>query len=360
MANSCIITFEGLNINRTLTQFAKENIPLYGVNRTGRTCSVEVPYRRSRQTIAILRERCYNILRIEYTGLPRAVEFAKKHFMLPLICIFAVVIMSIASGFCLRIVVDGDFGNDEVAKALSDVGVSIGTNMNRLDLKGVQDRLANELDANYVSVVRKGSVLYVNAVAKKVILPPIDMHAKRNIYASCDGVVTGILCEQGTAVVRVGDAVSKGDLLIEGVRVFNDGTSEEVYALGRVTLSVSVNGFAPFDGTREVTVETGNVFCATGVVLFGKEYVKNCPFENYNVTTEELGLYPLNLRLCRNTYHETQTRRIAATLEECREQLQNQAYDLALKACHFDVKETEYVADTSGVTAILHGEVHIE
>lgn len=360
MKNRCKIAFEGLNINRLLGYLTKQNIPVFSVRREGKQCVIEVPYRRSKQTIAILRERCYNILDIEYIGLSKGAKFVQKHFVLPIVCAITALALTISSQFCFVIRVNGDFESSCVTAALSNVGVKVGVNLHTLNLKSVQNALANELNADYVSVVRRGSVLYVDAAAKKEISPPIDLSVKRNLVATCSGTVKSLVCELGTPAVKVGDIVNEGDVLIEGCRTFNDGTSCDVYALGRVVLTVSSDGFAPFDGTKEVFVETGETFCSVGVVLFGKEYSRKCPFENYNLSAESTSLFPLNIEIRKNTYRETVKRRVAATIEECMQLLRQQAYADALSRSDFEVTTEEYVVRPDGVAIKLYGEVQVE
>ena len=360
MRSSCQITFEGLNVNRTLAQLGKLGIALYGVEREGKITTIRVPQRRAKQTVALLQERCYNIIDIKYFGIAAAAKFVKFRFVLPIICILAVAVLGLASQFCFKIVVSGDFDSDRVYEALDSAGVRVGSNMSKLNVDVLENTLANEMGAMYAVVTRSGSVLYVNVVAKKQIDPPIDMTARRDIVATRSGVVTQLLCEQGNALVKVGDTVQAGDVLIEGRRIYNDGTGVDVYALGRVTLQISATGFAQYTGYKSVTVETGNVFTNTGVVLFGKEYAKACPFESYTVSTTVTHLAPLNLEIRKNTYYETQTVEVSATFEECIEQLQAKALQAAQQNCDFTVVDTQYTQSESGGTATLYGQLLLE
>ncbi len=359
MKNSCKITFEGLNINHLLSLLSKQGIPLYEAVRQGKKCTIEVPSSRSKQTIAILQKWCYNIIGIEFFGIPKLVKLAKKHIVLPIVCLLLVLVLAFSSQICLKIEVSGDFDRQTVCEALAASGVTVGSNLHKINISVLQNRLANELGSMYAIVRRSGSVLYVNAVAKKEISPPIDMSVRRDIVATRSGVVTGVFCEQGTSVVKVGDYVNIGDVLIEGRRVFNDGTGEEVYALGQVTLRICSVGFAQFDGTKTVTVETGRQLKATGVVLFGKQYVKPCVFEMYTVSTVVTHLFPLNLEICTNIYRETALQKVPATINECLDELKQTALDEAMSHCDFVVKDTLYETKNNGVQVTLYGEIRI-
>ncbi|MCH5153346.1 MAG: sporulation protein YqfD [Clostridiales bacterium] len=360
MKNSCEITFEGLNVGRLLSLLGKSNITLYKVERDGKRCVIRVPATRAKHTIALLQERCYNIIGIKYFGITAAAKFVKKRFVLPIFCLLIVAVLVISPRFCLKIEISGDFDRQLVQEALTEVGVTIGCDMSKLNVDVLENTLANKMNAMYAVVTRSGSVLYVNVVAKKQIEPPIDMTKSRDIVATRAGVVTSVLCEQGNALVSVGDKVNVGDVLIEGKRIYNDGTYDSVYALGRVTLQITATGFAEYTGFKSETVETGNVFTSTGVVLFGKEYGRACPFEQYTLQSVSKFIYPLNLEVRKNVYREITTVKVSAPIEECLQELQALALEQAKANCDFTVIDTQYTTQSNGVTAILYGEAQIE
>ena len=360
MKNSCKITFEGLNVSRFVAHLTASGTSVLSVEREGKKWTIEVEAFRAKQTVAQLNEKCYNIINVQYVGVSAAVKFVKKRFVLPLVCLLCVLLLLLSSQFCFRIEITGDFDNEIVKTALSNAGVRIGSNLSRIDVGVLENTLANDIGAMYVVVTRSGSVLYVNVVAKKEIDPPVDMTRRRDIVATRSGIVTAVLCEQGNPLVKVGDYVNVGDVLIQGNRVFNDGTTTDVYALGRVTLQLAATGFAEYNGQRTVTVETGETFTTTGVVLFGKQYSRACPFESYTVTTIVTRLQPLNIQICKNIYRETRTVTVQASIEECMDELKEKAYAAAMTKCNFAVLYVVYTNSDSGVTSTLYGQAQIE
>ena len=360
MKNSCKITFEGLNVARFVARLTASGTSVLSVERHGKTWTVEIAATRAKQTIAQLKEKCYNITNIEYVGVASVAKFVKRRFVLPLVCLLCIAVLLISSQFCFRIEVTGDFDKETVTAALSNAGVKIGSNLARIDVGKLENTLANDVGAMYAVISRSGSVLYVNVVAGKAIDPPVDMTKRRDIVATQSGTVTAVLCEQGNPLVKVGDFVKVGDVLIEGRRVYNDGTSTDVYALGRVTLQLTATGFAEYTGVRTVTVETGETYTSTGVVLFGKEYCRLCPFENYTVTTIVTRLQPLNIEIRTNVFRETRTETVAATIEECMDELKAKALEAATQKCNFEVLDVVYTVSANGVTATLYGEAQIK
>lgn len=351
------ISFEGLNVNRTINKLSQK-YALYNVIRKGKNCKFTVKTRVAKQIVAYLEEKCYNVTEVRKIGSSGVIEYLRLHFLLPLFLIFSVVLLFASSNFCWTIEVVGDFSEEQVLHALEQCDVRVGASLYRLDTDGLENRLSTQLDAMYAVVNRKGSALFVNVVKKKQADSPVDMHARRDIFATCDGKVTYLLCEQGTAAVKVGDEVKNGDVLIFGFRTYNDGTTADVYALGRVVIQQSCSAFVAFDGVATETVETGNVFAANYVVLFGKSYGKVPPFESFRTERKQVRLFPLNLTVERVIFYETKLQTKTVTLEECAEQLKAQALFEATSKAQFTVKYVSYQVN-GGVLATVFGETEI-
>lgn len=352
------ITFEGLNIGRTLNRLAQQ-FTLHDVYRQGKICQITVDSRVVRQVVAYLNEKCYNITAIKKIGGSFAISFLKKHFLIPVFSVLAIVIIAVSSNFCWKIEISGDYTGEEVMQALNECNVRVGVNLFRFNADELENKLSNQLDAMYAVVNRSGSALYVNAVKRKQAEQPVDMHKRRDIVATASGKVKYLLCEQGTPLVKIGDTVKKGDVLIAGLRTFNDGTASNVYALGKVVLELSSSAFAKFSGVATETVETGNVFSTNAVLLFGKSYGKLPPFETFRTERTQTQIYPLNLTVEHITYYETAQITKKVTLAECLDELKRQAMENAVQKADFNVQYTMYSVTERGVTATVFGEAVI-
>lgn len=359
MKSNCIITFNGLNVKPLLNKLGAMGVKLYCVDKCGKTCKISVLPKQYKQVVALLKERCYNIEKIEYTGSFAIWRFVQKHYLI--VVLFAVLVLAIAimSNTCARIEVTGDYAENDVLLSMSDLGVYRGANIAKLNVDELENALANKLDAMYAVINRKGAVLYVNVVKRKEIAPPIDIHQRRDIVATVSGRITAMYCEQGTLQAKVGDYVKKGDLIIVGERRFNDGTCEDVYALGQVTIEISASGFAQFDGFTTKLQRTGNQFNACNVVLFGREYGKTCSYEFFEKELQSTKLYPLNLEIQSVTYYEMKQVKAPSTVEECKDELTQKALELAKQNCNFEVIKNIVNVKNNGVEVVLFGEAII-
>ena len=349
------VTFVGLNVSNLLNYLCKEGLQLQQVTKDGQSWCITVMYRDANRLLQVLKQRGYTVNRVQNFGGIAHLAFAKRHFVLIVALVAMVVGCSLLSNHCCKIVVTGDVAPQVVLQQMSQLNVQVGTNLRTVNIDHLENALAVNLDVTYAVVTRRGSVLYVDTIAKRQTDAPIDMHKRRDIVSTCDGIVESVLCEQGTPIVKVGDCVKAGDVLIQGLRRFNDDTTQDVYALGKVVVVQSVSAFAPYTGTITQLQPTGNKQTFTQVVLFGKSYGKTCNFTHYQVETKTTYLHPLNLQVQRVTYHQMAFVTVHATLENCLHQLTEQSLQLALLQCNFAVTNTQFVTTQSGVTAILQG-----
>lgn len=358
MTSGYKIVFVGLNVATALEQLCKQKITLKDVKRQAKRCEITVSLQQAPLVVDFLQKKCYNIEGTNYVGVCKILHL-KQHLALVVAFALLVPLLWASSCFCLGVEVSGDFSKDQVLLALQNCNVFVGANISNVDWNAVQNSVANQLDAMYAIVKPRGSVLYVNVVQRQISDPVVDLTKRRDIVAPCNGVVQSLLCQQGTPQVKVGDAVKQGDVLVLGVRTFNDGTTEDVFALGNVQLAVSQSAFQEFCGTQTVFVPTGNSATCVNVVLFGKTYGKQPNYTNYQQQISVVRLFPLNLQLQYVTYHQTTQITREVQLADVLPTLQNQALQEATKLATFPVQRVEYQQLPNGVVATVFGVVEV-
>lgn len=352
--NVCIV-FEGAHLNGAINALSAM-CPLYGVRKQGGRCSVMLPSRCFEQAVDFLRKRCYNVVETSPCGAYALGIFMRRHFLLPVFLAVTAAAVLLLSNVCFKVEVYGDYTAREVKSALDGCALGEGRLLYGFSSDKAENYVANTLDAAYVSVQRRGSVLYVSAYRRQNAQPPVDMHVRRDVTANFDGIVTRIVCQQGTAAVSAGDRVKKGDVLVYGLRTFSDGSVEQVYAVAEVTMRLSVSAFVPFYGSVEKAVDSGRTFTCNFVELFGKRYGKQPPFEKfrYTVTTNTLAF---NVKVHTVTFYEQFVERVPASIDAVREKLCAEALDAATKKAFFPISDTRYEVTEKGVTCVVSGEV---
>lgn len=104
----------------------------------------------------------------------------------------------------------------------------------------------------------EGCRLYVTVIERESAPPVVDLNQPVDLVSEYDGVLTRLLTVSGTPAVNVGDRISKGQVIISGVRTYNDGTTAPVRAMGEAWATVECTGEAVFSETKTVLEETGD------------------------------------------------------------------------------------------------------
>lgn len=90
-----------------------------------------------------------------------------------------------------------------------------------------------------------------------------------NVLASVDGQILSIDAFDGEAVVREGDAVTKGQLLISGIVEDQQGGTHAVYARGNVVAKTRRTFTAQIPLKQQKVEETGNTLLRKSISVFG-------------------------------------------------------------------------------------------
>ncbi|HEY8391541.1 MAG TPA: sporulation protein YqfD [Capillibacterium sp.] len=166
----------------------------------------------------------------------------KKGWLLGLLLFL--ILLKLLSSFIWFIQIKGttELEPARVLRELSALGLTPG--VSRRQIEGKRDWLIRELrirlpEAVWLNIGLKGVVAEVT-IAEKTKAPTVQ--DPPHLFAGKDGLITRILVLSGTPVVREGDTVARGDLLISGETrlVHLDGSveSKKVKAAGEVRARV--------------------------------------------------------------------------------------------------------------------------
>lgn len=166
-------------------------------------------------------------------------------------------------GFCQcvwRIDIEPRDGLDVqlLARHLSEQGVHVGMHADGQTLRDIEDQmLIDYTDYTYIALDQRGMVLRVRAVAATPKPDTGSEAACANIVASCDAVIDQIYVYKGTAMVKPGDTVVKGQVLIAGAQM-RAGEASLVCASGDVIGRIWYSGEGQCPLEREILVPTGS------------------------------------------------------------------------------------------------------
>ena len=229
-------TVTGLNLERFLNLLSKEEIPLPQVRRTdGRTLQCRCYTADLNRISSIANQKGWRIQTLRPCGLSAAAAFLKKRPGIPIGAALALLLLFTLSGFIWRIDLHnaGPYEAD-LAAYLAQNGLRPGVRRSAVDVQALERDLLYRYPHVAWMHVYVSNVTLVVDVSRGVPLPESEQQPS-HLYAMRDGVVDSLRVFAGTAAVKPGDTVRRGQLLIRGEERGSDGETVPVHARGVVT-----------------------------------------------------------------------------------------------------------------------------
>ena len=107
---------------------------------------------------------------------------------------------------------------DAIISELESAGLFVGARWRQIDKGIIEARLlADSSEVSWVNINRRGTVAYVKVIDK--VEHDVELHPQgyANIVATRDAIIEEITVKRGVAMVKVGESVRKGQILISGV-----------------------------------------------------------------------------------------------------------------------------------------------
>lgn len=223
--------------DRFINLCTKNGIPLWNIRNVGGRISASTTIQGYLALRGPARKSGMKVRAIEKKGLIFTLKRNKKRWGILLGAAISVTVMIVLSQFVWSISVVGNttVETDTILEAFEKYGVKVGVKTSKDILREATDCVISDLsELSWASVNQKGSVLVIEV--RESILPPqmYDNSKPTNMIASEDGVILGIDILHGTPEVKIGSAVTKGDLLISGIVSHPDGSESVIHADGHV------------------------------------------------------------------------------------------------------------------------------
>lgn len=171
----------------------------------------------------------------------------------------------------IEVSVQGDMAVDEAEAALAAAGLSRGAFLPYLDTDAIALSV-RQSDGRFafVSVNLTGTVADVQ-VRVRDPEPPPKSAAPANIVAKCDAIITMPLVFEGECLVREGEAVRAGQILVSGVLDTDNNGIRLSRAAGQILAKTEqeIQVFVPF--LAEQSYKTGKVGHEIYINFFGSE-----------------------------------------------------------------------------------------
>lgn len=341
------ITVEGFFVERFINNCINNNIFLWGIKRKSSTLlTVNININNFKDIHSIARKTKCKVKINSKKGLPILLHRYRKRKLLLLLLIPIILTILISSNYIWNIEIVGleNINKEELMTQLSEEGIKVGVMKRKINSNNVINSIRlKRQDISWMSVDMKGTNVIVTIVEADEKPEIIDKNEYCNIVASQRGIITKITADNGTAQVKVGDIVEKGDILIGGYMEGKYTDTRYVHAKGEVEAKVWYTKKIKSGFTREISEETGERKNRYSIKFnnFKINLYKTLPnFENYDTINEtnKIRLFSnfyLPIEIDKTTYIEN--KKVPATygieelkeilIEELEQQFSNEGID---------------------------------
>lgn len=369
-----IINVEGFKIERFLNISTKRGLTLRDIKLINEKAAIlKLSIRDFKKLRIAAKKSKVKIKILKKIGFPLLVKniFTKKGFIIGFV-VFLLIFNCLAS-FIWQISVIGGSSElrSETRSKIEGIGIIPGVFKYNLNLEAIRDSLLVSNDnLAWVWVKVKGTLLTIEISEGKKppefknIDIPVDIVAKK------DGVIRTVDVERGIEIVKDGETVKKGQLLISGTvkSIQEDVQPMIVHATGKVIARTwyEASDFVPF--IENIHRPTGKIQKCYEISLFEKViplHLLNKKLNYEEVKSDNFGVsigknFPLPFKLIEKTYYEYNIDKIKNTAEELKKKATDKVFKKVMKEIPQGalVYKTDllYKIDHNGLTAKIIAE----
>ncbi|MCI8370512.1 MAG: hypothetical protein HFE41_04965 [Clostridia bacterium] len=200
-------------VENALRKVKKAEIAVYDLKKEGARLIFFVKHKDVKKIFAIFDKPCYNIKVIKKSRISRLLSFAAVRAGLIAGAAIFVAAAVIANTFVLKIKVSGNgsYLEAEVRKIIYEEGAGEFKRFSALNASTATGRILALPQVTFCNIEKRGSVLVVDVQTDAEHYGSAD---KQPLLSDCDGVVKNVVAVCGTAAVKTGDTVKRGDVLI--------------------------------------------------------------------------------------------------------------------------------------------------
>lgn len=334
-----VIRVDGLSLEKFINLTISNGIFLWGIKRSGYTTMAAcISISGFKKLKGIARKVRCRVRIVDKRGLPfLLVRLRHRKMLLMGLTAFLIILYGLSS-FIWTVDVEGNVKvpENKLLNALAKYGIRPGAFKKGLDISAIENRLVIDIpDIWWVSIQLKGTRAIVKVVEAAQPPPMVDKDTPCNIVASKDGIIHKMVVLEGQPMVKEGDTVKKGQLLVSGVVEDPETLATRfVHAMAQVTARTWYEGQAVCSLDEGLTRRTGrkvvHKFIDMGrwVVEYQKEGI---PFEHYEVEEKKVPFFgegrffPVTMIV--REYYEVEKLPASASLQDLKEIAQKKAME---------------------------------
>ena len=257
------IEVEGYYIERFINICKSKKIPIWNLRREkGVKLYLNIGIKDFRKLSAVSRKTKCKVKIKRKRGIPFILNRYKKRklFLILLMVLFCIIYISSKYIWNIEYEVENNEVIENIENDIEEAGVKIGMKKDKINTDEIINKVRlKRSDISWMGIEIRGTNVVIKLVKADEKPKLIDNSDYCNIVSTKDGIIEKIVAQNGTAVVKPGDVVKKGDILIAG---YMDGKYTErryVHSLGEISARVWYYDKEKINFAQENLLETGRI-----------------------------------------------------------------------------------------------------
>ena len=325
------IVVEGYYIERFINICSNKQIDLWNLKRIDSiTINASIKISEFKKLKQICKKTRCKVKIKNKKGLPFLVRKYKKRKVFIVFLLLMIIVIISLSNFVWNIDVEGttNINSQEIINIAKEEGLDIGKLKGSIDTKKVinQIRLKRD-DVAWAGIEIKGTNVKIKIAEADRKPEIIDESEFCNIVADKDGIISKVSARNGTPLVKQGDVVKKGDIIIAGWLEGKYTDKQYVHSQGEVTAKVYYTSTQNVELKEVQKIETGNIDKSYAIKVnnFQINLPKTLPkFQKYDTieTNKKLKLFSnfyLPIEIVEKEYKEYGETTVIHSIEEAKQ-----------------------------------------
>lgn len=325
------IIIEGYYIERFINICTNKNILLWNLKRENSiTMHASIDIKNFKELKKICKITKCKIKIKNKRGLPFVIKKYKKRKIFVGLLLILILLIIILSNFIWNIEVEGNVNipKEDILNIAREEGLEIGKYKRNIDNKEVINKIRLERDdIAWVGVEIKGTNAIIKIVEADIKPEIVNEEEYCNIVADKDAIITKVSAQNGTPLVKIGDVVKKGDIIVAGWFEGKYTGNRYVHAQADITAKVWYTNTQKVDlqEIQKQYTENSETKYSVKINNFKINFSKSLPkFEKYDTIEENKKLklfsdFYLPFELVKNKYNEYKEIVVIHSVEEAKQ-----------------------------------------
>lgn len=233
---------------------------------------------------------------INKKGIPFLIRKYRNRIGLLIGFFISIIIINIMSSFVWVVEINGNnkLNENTINKYVAECGIYQGASTKNIDVSLTEHNIMSKFkDISWISININGSVVRIS-INERITPPDIKEEEPCNIIASDDGQIVGIEVSKGKTEIQLGDAVVKGQMLVNGIVPDIFGENRFCHSEGNIYAVIHKNITHKIDLNKKIYIKTGSKIKRSRLEISNFIFplsIQPIPKGNYSLLYKETDLF---------------------------------------------------------------------